>query len=57
MLPLPVKYHLHFGEPMRFSGDPAEDESAIVAQVEQVRSALAALLQRGLQERKGIFRS
>jgi 1-acyl-sn-glycerol-3-phosphate acyltransferase len=55
LLPLPVKYRLYFGEPMRFEGDPHEDDDVIEAKVEQVKEAMAALLARGRRERTGIF--
>jgi 1-acyl-sn-glycerol-3-phosphate acyltransferase len=56
LLPLPVRYHLYFGEPMRFEGDANEDETAIEGRVEQVQDAIRALLRRGLAERRGVFR-
>lgn len=54
-LPLPVKYRLYFGEPMRFEGDPDDEDRVVRAQVQQVKDQIAALLKRGLQERDGIF--
>src|SRR5512143_1188107 len=42
-LPLPTRYHIHFGEPMRFTGS-ADDEDAVLA-----------LLDQGLRERKHVF--
>lgn len=56
LLPLPVRYHLWFGEPMHFEGEADEDEAAIEGRVEQVRDAIHALLERGLAERRGVFR-
>ena len=29
LMPLPTKYHLYFGEPMHFDGDPDDDDSII----------------------------
>lgn len=55
MIPMPVKYHLHFGEPMTFSGSPDDENAVIEDKVEQVKDAIRALLERGLQERNGIF--
>jgi 1-acyl-sn-glycerol-3-phosphate acyltransferase len=55
MLPLPVKYHFHFGEPLHFSGSPTDDDTVIDAKVETVRHAIEALFERGLKERRGIF--
>ena len=37
MVPLPSKWHIHFGEPMRFTGDPDEDDTEIEARVDAVR--------------------
>ena len=56
LVPLPVRYHMLFGEPMSFEGDPNEDDAAIERRVAQVRGAIEALLQRGLSERRGVFR-
>ncbi len=56
MLPLPVKYHLYFGEAMFFDGHASDEDAVIEEKVEQVKGAIDALLQRGLQEREGIFR-
>ena len=54
--PLPVRYRIHFGEPMLFEGDSADEDSVIEAKVEQVRAAIAALLEQGCAARTGIFR-
>jgi 1-acyl-sn-glycerol-3-phosphate acyltransferase len=53
---LPVKYHLWFGEPLRFEGDAWDRDPAIEDKIEQVKDAIRALLARGLAERSGIFR-
>lgn len=59
-IPLPVRYHIHYGPPIRVDEElrPADaDDPAIVASVAQrVQDAVAALLQEGLAARKGIFR-
>lgn len=55
MLPYPVKYRIYFGRPMRFEGDPDDEESAIRQKVNDVKGAIDALLKRGLAERKHIF--
>jgi 1-acyl-sn-glycerol-3-phosphate acyltransferase len=55
LLPLPVKYHLHFGEPLRFEGSPNEEDSVIDAKVQVVRSAIEDLLEEGRRQRRGIF--
>jgi 1-acyl-sn-glycerol-3-phosphate acyltransferase len=54
-LPLPVKYHLWFGPPMHFKGDPDEDDEVVASHVKQVKHTIQRMLQRGLEQRKGIF--
>jgi 1-acyl-sn-glycerol-3-phosphate acyltransferase len=54
-LPLPTKYRLWFGEPMRFSGDPDDDDSIIEEKVWLVRQTIQSLLNRALKERRHIF--
>jgi 1-acyl-sn-glycerol-3-phosphate acyltransferase len=54
--PLPTRYHLWFGEPMRFTGSADDDDAVLEAKVAQVKSRVKALLDRGLAERTGIFR-
>lgn len=54
-LPLPVKFHIHFGEAMRFEGDPGEDDATIEAKVEVVKDAIRGLIQAGLATRRSWF--
>lgn len=54
-LPLPTKYRIHFGEPMRFGGDPDDDDAVIEEKVHVVKSSIQAMLQRGLSMRRSIF--
>ncbi len=53
--PLPVKYHIGFGEPMRFTGRPDDDEDELERKVRQVRSTIQTMLQTKLAERKHVF--
>ncbi|MBM4358391.1 MAG: 1-acyl-sn-glycerol-3-phosphate acyltransferase, partial [Deltaproteobacteria bacterium] len=55
-LPLPVKYRIHFGEPLRFEGDPDDEDAVIEEKVMIVKSAIERLLARGLAGRTSIFR-
>ena len=55
LLPLPVKYHIYFGEPQRFEGDASDEDAIIEAKVDVVKAKIAGLLARGRRERKGIF--
>jgi 1-acyl-sn-glycerol-3-phosphate acyltransferase len=54
-LPAPVKVHVLFGAPMRFSGDGQEEDDVILPEVRQVEHAVAELIERGLSKRGGIF--
>jgi 1-acyl-sn-glycerol-3-phosphate acyltransferase len=54
-LPLPTKYRMWFGEPMRFSGDPDDDDAIIDEKVWLVKQTIQSMLNRGLKERKHIF--
>jgi 1-acyl-sn-glycerol-3-phosphate acyltransferase len=54
-IPLPTRYHIHFGEPMRFSGSPDDEDAELEGKVSEVEAAVRALLERGLQERKHVF--
>jgi 1-acyl-sn-glycerol-3-phosphate acyltransferase len=55
-MPLPTKYRLHFGEPMRFYGDADEDDDSVIGdKVWLVQQTINDLLRRGLRERRGVF--
>jgi 1-acyl-sn-glycerol-3-phosphate acyltransferase len=55
LLPLPVRYRLHFGEPMRFSGDPDDEEAVIGPRVEEVRARLGELIHEARDARGSVF--
>ena len=54
-IPLPVKFRIHFGDPIRFEGDPSEDDASIEKKVEVVKSSIRDLVSEGLSARKGWF--
>jgi 1-acyl-sn-glycerol-3-phosphate acyltransferase len=54
-LPLPTKYRLYFGEPLRFEGDPDDEDAVIETHVHIVRSTIQSMIHRGLKERRAIF--
>lgn len=56
IFPLPVKYRIYFGEPMRFTGDPYDADKVIDSKVHEVTKVIESLIQRGLDERDGWFR-
>ncbi|TVP58684.1 MAG: acyltransferase family protein [Halomonadaceae bacterium] len=51
---LPAKVYLKFGQPMHFSNEMM-DEQAIAERVDRVKSAINALIDEGLSERKRLF--
>ena len=53
---LPTKYRIYFGEPMRLDGDGGEEDALVEQKVDAVKTEVAALIARGLEERTGIFR-
>ena len=54
-VPLPVKFRLHFGEPLHFEGEANEDDAAIEKRVKVVKQAVGKLLKDARAERKGWF--
>ncbi|MFO0658677.1 MAG: lysophospholipid acyltransferase family protein [Polyangiaceae bacterium] len=54
-MPLPTKYHIYFGEKLRFHGDPDDDDAVIEEKVWLVKATIQSMINRGLKERKGIF--
>jgi 1-acyl-sn-glycerol-3-phosphate acyltransferase len=54
-LPLPTKYRLYFGEPLRFRGRADAKPEVIAAQVHVVQNAIQTQLNNGLHQRRGIF--
>jgi 1-acyl-sn-glycerol-3-phosphate acyltransferase len=55
MIPLPVKYHIHFGEPMRFDGNPNDEDDVIADKVERVKERIAEMIAQGLAARRSLF--
>ena len=53
--PLPTRYHIYFGEPMEFRGNPNDEDEVIVKKVEQVKGRIHDMIQRGLKQRRSIF--
>ena len=55
ILPMPVKYHLLFGEPLTFVGDPNDEDGRVGRHVRHVKNAIRGLIEEGLRVRKGVF--
>ena len=54
-VPLPVKFRMRFGEPLRFEGDANEDDAAIEKRVTVVKKAIRKLLAEAQAQRQGWF--
>lgn len=55
LLPLPVRYRLHFGAPMIFDGDPDDDDAVIGQKVKQVKGTIQRMIHTGLSMRRSVF--
>lgn len=55
VIPLPTKYHIYFGDPLYFEGDPNETDEEIQKKVDIVRSKIYKNIRYGLAQRKSIF--
>lgn len=56
--PLPVRYHIRYGDPIRFDDPPeaADDPDVVQAAAARVGTAVQSLIDRTLETRRGIFR-
>ena len=54
-LPLPTRYRIHFGAPMRFTGSPDDEDAVLQEKVRQVKDAVQALLVEGVRQRPHVF--
>ena len=58
-VPLPVRYHLRYGEPIpipeEFTPDQADDPVVVRETADRVKQAVADLIAAGLEERTGVF--
>jgi 1-acyl-sn-glycerol-3-phosphate acyltransferase len=55
LVPLPVKYRLYFGEAIRITGDPDDDDDVLVDKVRAVKNRIQSMLHLGLRARKHVF--
>lgn len=59
-LPLPVRYHIYYGEALRFdqefTPEQADDPEVVQECAARVKASVQQLLHRGLSERTGVFR-
>jgi 1-acyl-sn-glycerol-3-phosphate acyltransferase len=52
LVPFPVRYHIYFGEPMRFEGFHNDGDDVIARKVEQVRARIQSMIAAGLEARR-----
>ena len=55
LVPLPVKYRLYFGEPIRMTGDPDDDDEVLDEKARSVKNRIQSMIQIGLREREHVF--
>ena len=55
VVPLPVKYRVYFGEPMRLTGDPDDDDDVLDEKARIVKSRIQSMIHVGLREREHVF--
>ncbi len=54
-LPLPTQFHVHFGEPMTFTGPFDDEDEAIDKKVAQVTDRIQSMLDEGVAGRESVF--
>jgi len=54
-IPLPTKFHIRFGTPLHFVGDPNDEDSIIQRHVDVVKDRIRGLVAQGLDARSGWF--
>jgi 1-acyl-sn-glycerol-3-phosphate acyltransferase len=58
-LPLPVRYHIHYGEPLALyeglEAEAADDPAVLRTAAERTKHAVATLVEQGLAGREGVF--
>jgi 1-acyl-sn-glycerol-3-phosphate acyltransferase len=55
MIPLPTKFFIRLGTPLRFVGDPNDEDATIQRHVEVVKDRIRGLIAEGLAARRGWF--
>ncbi|MCC7073534.1 MAG: acyltransferase family protein [Deltaproteobacteria bacterium] len=54
-LPLPVRYRIHFGEPLEFKGSANDDDDVVGGHVKKVKHTIQRMLEKGLERRRSVF--
>jgi 1-acyl-sn-glycerol-3-phosphate acyltransferase len=53
--PLPSRYAIYFGDPIKFTGSPNDEDSELEKKVKTVKAQIQAMLSAGLKKRKRVF--
>lgn len=54
-LPLPTKYRIYFGDPLRFTGRADDEDAELEKKVFDVKAAIQKMIDKGLEEREHVF--
>jgi len=54
-LPMPVKFHVYFGEPLTFKGRFDDEDGVIDDKVQEVQDKVQSMIDDGLADRKSLF--
>ena len=54
-MPLPVKYRIYWGKPIRFEGSANDEDSVIREKVDKVQGAIQKMVNAGLAKRQSWF--
>lgn len=54
-LPLPSRYRIYFGEPMRFQGRADDEDAELDKKVRTVKSAIQSMINQGLKDRESAY--
>lgn len=54
-LPLPTRFYVWFGEPMRFEGPFDDEDEVIEAKVQEVKKRIQSMIDEGLRRRPSVF--
>jgi 1-acyl-sn-glycerol-3-phosphate acyltransferase len=55
-VPLPTRFHVTFGEPMKFAGPFDDEDEVIDAKVQVVKDRIQGMIDEGLAKRQGVFK-
>jgi hypothetical protein len=54
-LPMPTRYRIWFGEPLKFKGYADDDDEVVAAHVKKVKNTVQRMIDHGLKRRPSVF--